>query len=150
MKVYAIAIPRGALCRALPSLFAYWVLTDLEWPRHTRETLVAVSAVKVWLRDYSVLADGIQAKAPVLHRALTDELIIMAIKEPEAFSAALTALLPRPSKPPTRKSFLSPTAVCAKLLPAAIGCRSRPAGIPPDVKAGGAFYQIAIRARARL
>jgi hypothetical protein len=69
MKVYAIAIPRGALCRALPPPFAYWVLTDREWTRHTRETLVAVSAVKVWLRDYSVLADGIQAKAPVLHRA---------------------------------------------------------------------------------
>ena len=69
MKVYAIAIPRWASCRALPSFFAYWVLTDLEWPRHTRETLVAVSAVKVWLRDFSVLAGGIQAKVSALHRA---------------------------------------------------------------------------------
>jgi hypothetical protein len=30
--------------------------------------------------------------------ALTDELIVMAIKEPEAFSVALGALVPRPSK----------------------------------------------------
>lgn len=41
----------------------------------------------------SIRTDGQQSDD-----ALTDELIIMAIKEPEAFSAALTALLPRPSK----------------------------------------------------
>jgi hypothetical protein len=34
-----------------------------------RYNLVAVSAVKVWLRDFSVLAGGIQAKVSALHRA---------------------------------------------------------------------------------
>ena len=75
----------GAYCKLLSRII------DIEevYPERSSRTADQLDAD---LRQ-SIRTDGQQSED-----ALIDELTIMAIKEPEAFSAALAALLPRPSK----------------------------------------------------
>jgi hypothetical protein len=65
-----------------------WIIQEA-YPERFSHT---VDQLDVGLRQ-SIRTDNQQSED-----ALTDELIVMAIKEPEAFSVALGALVPRPSK----------------------------------------------------
>ena len=57
-------MPPGRTCRAGEGSLKADPFSESTAARYN---LVAVSAVKVWLRDFSVLAGGIQAKAPAPH-----------------------------------------------------------------------------------